>query len=138
MPTQRKSCLDNSSLPHKGFREVLAKRRRADSNNLRKLLTPALRCAIVEYKEDGRKMGPEAVVKLHDDLGAALLAALDGEYSRESVPCTYCEFVQKEEQRRKESFDNDRVRHERQHPPCTCGWSPERLAVIAATLRLVA
>lgn len=113
MPTSRKNCLDNASLPHKGFREVIAKRRRADGANLRRILTPSLRAAITEYKEEGRKMGAEAVNKMHNEVGAAMLAALDGEYSLENINCVYCDFLQKEEQRRKEASDADRVR--RQH-----------------------
>jgi hypothetical protein len=110
----RKHCLDNPSLPHKEYRNVLAKRLRADAAALKAKLTPILVEAFDEYQAEGagHKLGSDAARILRTNLGDSLEAALDGSLDLTALPCPTCALAVKEEARAKAAAEDGTV-----HPP---------------------
>ena len=72
----RKNCLDNPTLPHKIFRDVLVKRLRRDRSGVHQS-SRSSRLPIVEswerFKSDGRIIAADTACTYKEQLGEALL-----------------------------------------------------------------
>ena len=105
----KRHCLDNPTKPHKAFRDVLVKRNKVEEKKLEAQLVPAIAAAFEDFRRAGKQLSTELAAAYKKELGAALVAALDGTY--ESDPhCPSCDFKEKEKERMRACEENDEVR----------------------------
>jgi hypothetical protein len=93
----KKHCLDD---PPKPFRNALTKRRKADREKASKKLTPALVDAMAEYFEHGQPVPGTSKQKYEDQLGYALVDALEASWDPDALQCPSCAFMRSERQRK--------------------------------------
>ena len=134
MPSGRKRCLDNPSLPHKIYRDTLAQRRRQDAAAAAEKLTPALRDAWASYKVNGQELSATGAIALKKELGLMLVAALDGDLDLDSVSCPSCSHSLNEKERRRKCEADQKVSVR----PCLCTRATDATAFLRRTLSCTA
>eukprot|EP00966_Prymnesium_polylepis_P176628 4089645-Prymnesium_polylepis.1 len=101
----KKHCQDNPSLPHKAFRDVVAKRYQREQQQVKSRITLMLVEAWDDFKREGRMIADKTgtAAELKGQLSEALLQALDGTLDLDALSCGYCRQVRIEPSRRDKS-----------------------------------